>query len=67
MTSTSSKILHSLSGLSHPILRLILFSIKGHLDNYGDGGLQTALLLVRYFYCETLKIVETLEMFLECL
>lgn len=46
VTSTSSKILHSLSGLSHPILRLILAAVQGHLDNYSDGGLQTALLLV---------------------
>lgn len=46
VTSTSSKILHSLSGLSHPILRLTLAAVQGHLDNYSDGGLQTALLLV---------------------
>ena len=51
VTSTSSKILHSLSGLSHPILRLILAAVQGHLDHYCDGGLQTALLLVRYIYC----------------
>lgn len=50
VTSTSSKMLHSLSGLSHPILRLILAAVQGHLDNYSDGGLQTALLLVRYIY-----------------
>ena len=48
VTSTSSKILHSLSGLSHSIPRLILSAVKGHIDSYSDGGLQTALLLVRY-------------------
>ena len=48
VTSTSSRILHSLSGLSHPILRLILSAVRGHLDNYSDGGLQTTVLLLRY-------------------
>ena len=47
VTSTSSKILHSLSGLSHPISRLILSALKGHLEGYRDGGLRTALLLLR--------------------
>lgn len=47
VTSTSSKILHSLSGLSHPISRLILSAVRGHLDAYNDGGLRTALLMLR--------------------
>ena len=47
VTSASSKILHSLSGLSHPIPRLILSAVKGHLEGYSDGGLRTALLLLR--------------------
>ena len=47
VTSTSSKILHSLSGLSHPIPRLILSAVRGHLERYSDGGLRTALLLLR--------------------
>lgn len=46
VTSTSSKILHSLSGLSHPISRLILSAVRGHLDAYNDGGLRTALLML---------------------
>lgn len=46
VTSTSSKILHSLSGLSHPISRLILSAVRGHLDTYNDGGLRTALLML---------------------
>ncbi|KAL9989194.1 hypothetical protein ACROYT_G003717 [Oculina patagonica] len=46
VTSTSSKILHGLSGLSHPIPRLILSAVRGHLDAYSDGGLRTALLLL---------------------
>ena len=50
VTSASSKILHSFSGLSHSMPRLILSAVKGHLDSYNDGGLQTALLLVRYTY-----------------
>ena len=50
VTSTSSRILHSLSGLSHPILRLILSAVRGHLDAYNDGGLRTAMLLLRYRY-----------------
>ena len=48
MTSTSSKIVHSFSGLSHPIPRLILSAVRGHVDAYADGGLQTALLMLRY-------------------
>ena len=47
VTSTSSKILHSLSGLSHPIPRMIFSALRGHLERYGDGGLRTALLLLR--------------------
>ena len=50
VTSTSSRIFHSLSGLSHPILRLVLSAVRGHLDTYSDGGLRTALLLLRYNY-----------------
>ncbi|XP_068695767.1 molecular chaperone MKKS-like [Montipora foliosa] len=46
VTSMSSRILHSLSGLSHPILRLILSAVRGHLDNYSDGGLQTTVFLL---------------------
>ena len=52
VTSTSSKILHSLSGLSHPIPRLILSAVKGHLEGYSDGGLRTALLLLRCIVVE---------------
>ena len=47
VTSTSSKILHGFSSLSHPIPRLILSAVRGHLDAYNDGGLRTALLLLR--------------------
>lgn len=59
VTSTSSRILHSLSGLSHPILRLILSAVRGHLDAYSDGGLRTALLLLRYRYIS--KIIDNLS------
>ena len=59
VTSTSSRILHSLSGLSHPILRLILSAVRGHLDAYNDGGLWTALLLLRYRY--TSKVINNLS------
>ena len=52
VTSASSKILHSLSGLSHPIPRLILSAVKGHLEGYSDGGLRTALLLLRCILIE---------------
>ena len=47
VTSTSSKIIHGLSGLSHPIPRLVLSAVRGHLDGYNDGGLRTGLLLLK--------------------
>ena len=59
MTSTSRRIFHSLSGLSHPILRLILSAVRGHLDAYSDGGLRTALLLLRYRYIS--KVIDNLS------
>ena len=59
VTSTSNRILHSLSGLSHPILRLLLSAVRGHLDAYSDGGFRTALLLLRYRYIS--KVIDNLS------
>ena len=64
VTSTSSRIFHSLSGLSHPILRLILSAVRGHLDAYSDGGLRTALLLLRYRYIS--KVIDNLSITYNC-
>ena len=69
VTSTSSKILHSLSGLSHPIPRLILSAVKGHLEGYSDGGLRTAILLLRclisymYFIYQHIQHIATATQF----
>ena len=48
LTSSSRRVIESLLSNSHPVVRLVLTAVKGHLDNYFDGGLQTALLVFRY-------------------
>ena len=47
VTSSSRRMIDNLSSSSHPVVRLLLAAVKGHLDVYSDGGLRTALLTLR--------------------
>ena len=37
-------------GVSHPVMRLVMMAIKGHLEVFNDGGLTMAILLIRYIH-----------------
>ena len=47
VTSSSSRLLHVLMSDAHPIVRIIIAALKSHLDLFSDGGLSTAILLLR--------------------